>query len=219
MESSATTFILPLLTVFSIGCFASIFSIIVPFWNLSSYNDAMRWNDIHTLPCSVARTLSIIGDRWTMLIIRDCFLGTRRFDDFQKQLGLTRHLLTDRLNKLVAADILRKVPQREGSKRHEYRLTAKGIELHPILMTMAAWGDKWMADEAGPPLEYIHLVCGEKTQPGTHCSACNASINPRNIQPILGPALEEKADNPQWAEAKALASYRFLTKDKGKQAL
>ncbi|MEM7117359.1 MAG: helix-turn-helix domain-containing protein [Chloroflexota bacterium] len=171
----------------------------------------MRWNDIHTLPCSMARTLSVIGDRWTMLIIRDCFLGTRRFDDFQKQLGLTRHLLADRLNKLVEADVLYKAPQREGSTRYEYRLTEKGIELYPILLAMVAWGDRWMAGENGPPLEYIHRPCGQKTTPAAICSHCSEPIDPRAMQPIIGPGLKPYLDEPSLAEAKRLASYRFLT--------
>ena len=103
------------------------------------------------MPCSVARTLSIIGDRWTLLVLRDAFLRTRRFEDFQRQLGVTRHLLADRLRKLVAAGILEKVRYQEKPTRYEYRLTEKGLELHPVIVSMLRWGDRWMADEHGPP--------------------------------------------------------------------
>ncbi|MGH7123950.1 MAG: winged helix-turn-helix transcriptional regulator, partial [Stellaceae bacterium] len=89
----------------------------------------MRWDEIRGMPCSVARTLSVIGDRWTLLVLRDAFLRTRRFEDFQRQLGVTRHLLASRLRKLVAAGILAKVRYQEKPTRYEYRLTEKGLEL------------------------------------------------------------------------------------------
>ncbi len=94
----------------------------------------MKWDNIQEFPCSVARALSIVGDRWTLLILRDSFMGTKRFDKFQKQIGLSRHRLTDRLNKLVEHEILRKTPYQEKPVRYEYKLTRKGVELYPVLM-------------------------------------------------------------------------------------
>ena len=91
----------------------------------------MRWQELDQQPCSLARTLSVVGDRWTLMILRDCFLGIRRFDDFEKRLGITRHVLTDRLKKLVEQGVLSKVPYQERPRREEYRLTEKGLELHP----------------------------------------------------------------------------------------
>ncbi len=99
----------------------------------------MKWDDIGEQPCSIARTLSIMGDRWTMLILRNCFLGTRRFDDFQSHLGVTRHVLSERLKRLVEHDILVKTPYVDRQERFEYRLTEKGMELYPVLLSMANW--------------------------------------------------------------------------------
>ena len=92
----------------------------------------MRWDDIDQQTCSVARALSVVGERWTMLILRDAFLGTRRFDQFQKNLGVTRHRLSERLTKLVDHGVLTKVPYQERPLRHEYRLTRKGLGLYPV---------------------------------------------------------------------------------------
>ena len=129
----------------------------------------MRWDDIDKQVCSVARALSIVGERWTMLIIRDAFLGTRRFDQFQSNLGITRHRLSERLTKLVEQGVLVKVPYQERPLRYEYRLTRKGLGLYPVLMSLARWGDEWMDHGEGVPLEYVHLKCGKKTRPVLTC--------------------------------------------------
>lgn len=91
----------------------------------------MKWHELGEMSCPIARSLSIFGDRWTLLIIRNAFLRTRRFDDFQKQLGITRHLLTERLNRLVENKIFEKVLYQEAPKRYEYKLTDKGLEVVP----------------------------------------------------------------------------------------
>src|SRR6266511_5373666 len=92
--------------------------------------------------CSIARALELVGERWTLLIIRDAFLGLRRFDQFQRSLGVARNVLTDRLNRLVEEGILRRVPYQERPVRFEYRLTDKGRELWPVMMTLMQWGDR-----------------------------------------------------------------------------
>lgn len=170
----------------------------------------MRWNEIHELPCSIARTLSVIGDRWTMLILRDCFLGTRRFDDFQKQIGMTRHVLADRLRKLVDHEILIKVAYQEKPARFEYRLTKKGMDLYPILLMMAQWGDTWLAEETGPILEYKHQTCGQTMQPILTCSECGEPIDPRQIRPSVGPGLQPYLDDPKHQDCLGTAVYRRL---------
>jgi DNA-binding HxlR family transcriptional regulator len=141
----------------------------------------VRWDEIREMPCSVARTLSIIGDRWTLLVLRDAFLRTRRFEDFQRQLGVTRHLLADRLRKLVAAGILEKVRYQEKPTRYEYRLTEKGLELHPVIVSMLRWGDRWMADEHGPPLTLQHKSCGHTMHPHLVCPECGEAVGPRDL--------------------------------------
>ncbi len=154
----------------------------------------MRWDDIDKQVCSVARSLSVVGERWTMLIIRDAFLGTRRFDQFQRNLGITRHRLSERLGKLVDAGVLVKVPYNERPLRYEYRLTRKGLGLYPVLLTLARWGDEWMDGGAGAPLEYVHQKCGQKTQPVLTCSECGEALRPQEVTPRLGPALEDLAE-------------------------
>lgn len=149
----------------------------------------MRWDEIGGVPCSVARTLSVIGDRWTLLVLRDSFLRTRRFEDFQRQLGVTRHLLADRLRKLVAAGILEKVRYQEKPARYEYRLTEKGRDLHPVILSLLGWGDRWMAGDDGPPLVLVHKACGHPIKPSLVCPDCGEPIGPRDVTPELGPAL------------------------------
>ena len=153
----------------------------------------MRWDDIDKQTCSVARTLSVVGERWTMLIIRDAFLGTRRFDQFQSNLGITRHRLSERLGKLVEHGVLVKVPYQDRPVRHEYRLTRKGLGLYPVLMSLARWGDDWMDKGEGAPLEYVHRKCGHKTRPVLACSECGEALRPQEVTPQLGPALQELA--------------------------
>lgn len=147
----------------------------------------MRWDEIKGMQCSVARTLSVIGDRWTLLILRDAFLRTRRFEDFQRQLGVTRHLLADRLRKLVQAGILEKVRYQEKPARHEYRLTEKGLELHPVIVSLLRWGDRWMSDETGPPLRLQHKACGHVMHPTLVCPECGEAVGPRDLTASFAP--------------------------------
>jgi DNA-binding HxlR family transcriptional regulator len=149
----------------------------------------MRWDEISAMQCSVARALSVIGDRWTMLVLRDAFLRTRRFEDFQRQLGVTRHLLANRLRKLVAAGILEKVRYQEKPARYEYRLSDKGRDLYPVIVALLRWGDRWMANEEGPPLALVHKACGHRMHPTLVCSDCGEAITPKDVTPELGPAL------------------------------
>lgn len=149
----------------------------------------MRWDDVDKQTCSVARALSVVGERWTMLILRDAFLGTRRFDQFQKNLGITRHRLAERLTKLVDQGVLVKVPYHERPVRYEYRLTRKGLGLYPVLMSLSRWGDDWMDRGEGAPLEYVHQTCGHKTEPTLTCDECGETLRPEEVMPQLGPAL------------------------------
>lgn len=149
----------------------------------------MKSDEIGEQPCSIARTLAIIGDRWTGMIIRNTFLGIRRFDDFQRSLGVTRHILANRLKFLVEQDILTKVPYTDTQKRYEYRLTVKGLDLYPIIMSMMKWGDTWLDEGLGAPVEYTHKLCDHKFTPVLVCSECGEPINAKNVQPSPGPGL------------------------------
>ena len=101
----------------------------------------MKWNDLHTEACPVARGLSVIGDRWTMLVVRECFFGIRRFDQMQERLGITRHVLADRLRKLEKDGVLRREAYQERPVRYEYRLTESGKTLYPLLVSLIDWAD------------------------------------------------------------------------------
>lgn len=152
----------------------------------------MRWNEIDSQVCSVAKTLAIIGDRWTLLILRDCFLGVTKFSQFQQSLEITKHRLSDRLNKLVEADILKKQIYDANYGRFEYKLTAKGLELHPILMTLVTWGDKWTADADGAPLEYRHRNCDHIMKAELRCDHCQEVLDPFSVEVKLGPGILKK---------------------------
>ncbi len=153
----------------------------------------MRWDDIDRQICSVARTLSVVGERWTLLILRDAFFGSRRFDQFQRNLGITRHRLSERLGKLVEQGVLVKVPYNDRPIRYEYRLSRKGLALYPVLMSLTRWGDEWMDAGAGAPLEYVHLACGKTTTPLLACSECGEALRPEEVKVHVGPALKDLA--------------------------
>jgi DNA-binding HxlR family transcriptional regulator len=153
----------------------------------------MRWKQIDTMTCSVARTLSVVGDRWTMLVIRDVFLGIRRFEAIQQDLRLTPHRLSDRLHKLVRDGILRRVAYEERPPRFEYRLTEKGVDLYPVIVAMIEWGDRWMAGRAGAPVELIHRPCGHSIKPQFICPSCKSKIEARDMNARPGPALKGRA--------------------------
>jgi DNA-binding HxlR family transcriptional regulator len=131
--------------------------------------------------CSIAGTLEVIGDRWTMLILRDAFRGVRRFDEFQRDLGIARNLLTDRLTKLVEHDILEKRLYQAHPPRFEYRLTPRGVDLSPALVALMRWGDKWLADGA-PPVSLLHDRCGQPLDQTFVCWTCDETITPLQIR-------------------------------------
>ncbi len=127
------------------------------------------------MECSVARTLDVVGERWALLILRDAFYGVRRFDDFQRDLGIARNVLTDRLAKLVAQGVLERRRYEEHPPRYEYRLTAKGRDLLPVLLAMTRWGDRWTAEDE-PPVTLTHTTCGHDTQATMVCSHCREDL-------------------------------------------
>ncbi|MEA2290554.1 MAG: hypothetical protein QOD55_2551 [Solirubrobacteraceae bacterium] len=134
----------------------------------------MKHDTLSEVYCSVARTWSVVGERWTILILREAFRGTKRFDAFQSRLGLARTLLSDRLGVLVEEEILERVRYQERPERYEYRLTQKGLDLYPVLLSLMEWGDRYKVDE--PPVKLIHKRCGEPAEPHMTCSHCNEAI-------------------------------------------
>ena len=137
------------------------------------------------MDCSVAQCLEVIGEWWSMLIIRDAFLGVSRFEEFQKHLGISRNILGDRLNSLVDAGVLEREPYCARPPRDEYKLTPKGRDLWPVLTAMRNWGDDYAAP-SGPPLELIHRSCGEVTHPEMVCSHCGERLTNRSVNAVAG---------------------------------
>ena len=142
----------------------------------------MKWEDLAHEPCSVARSVAVIGDRWTLMILRDCFLGVRRFEAFQERLGISRTIIADRLKHLTEEGVLRRVVYQEHPTRHEYRLTEKGLDLHPVVMAIVHWGDRHYAGEAGPPLLHRHKGCGCDFHPVQTCSECGEPVDARAVE-------------------------------------
>jgi DNA-binding HxlR family transcriptional regulator len=136
--------------------------------------------------CSVAQCLEVVGEWWSMLIVRDAFLGVKRFDQFLQRLGISRNVLNQRLTRLVDEGILDKVLYCEHPPRYEYRLTAKGRDLWPVLTAMRQWGDKHAAPD-GPPLQVIHKGCGNVSHAVMTCSACGGPLSAREVQVVGGP--------------------------------
>ena len=149
-------------------------------------DDAARYS---TENCSIARTLQVVGERWSLLILREAFSGNRRFEQFQRRTGVARNLLAARLATLVEHGILdRQGYQEPGQRaRHEYRLTAKGKELYPILVALLDWGDRHVADPAGPALLLNHRDCGAPVHAELRCEAGHGNLAPRDVVPEPGP--------------------------------
>lgn len=122
----------------------------------------MTRKNIDSLNCSLANALNLIGEWWTILILREAFFGTCRFEDFQQYLGIARNILTARLNKLCDSGILERRPIKEGAKRHEYKLTKMGRDLYPTLITLTQWGDRWLHATDGAPVKFIERSTGEE---------------------------------------------------------
>src|SRR5258705_3578939 len=162
----------------------------------------MRWRDIGEQTCSIARTLSVIGDRWSMLILREAFLRTRRFEDFQAHIGATRHVLADRLQKLVEHGILERVQYQDRPPRFEYKLTEKGRDLYPVITSLLGWGDRWMADEDGPPIELVHRNCGHRMVPVPSCPHCGERVTARDVTAQPGAAAAQRGSRRQRATEK-----------------
>ena len=127
------------------------------------------------MECSIARTLEVIGERWSLLIVRDAFYGARRFDDFREDLGIARNVLTDRLTTLVGHGILERQLYEERPPRYEYRLTDKGRDLLPVLLAMVRWGDRWAAGDH-PPVTLTHRTCGKVTTAALVCEHCREEL-------------------------------------------
>lgn len=147
----------------------------------------MRKTSFAGMNCAVAQTLEIIGEWWTLLIIRDCFLGIRRFDEFVERLGIARNVLTSRLDTLVGAGILERRTYDEGRGRFDYLLTDKGRALWPVLTSLRQWGDEWVLGEGNEPVVLEHKACSHQTNAVMVCDHCRELLDARSVRAIPGP--------------------------------
>jgi DNA-binding HxlR family transcriptional regulator len=146
----------------------------------------MQRTNFGEMVCSIARTLDVVGEPWSPLILRDVWVGMNRFDQLQADLGISRKVLTERLNHLVDQGVLERHPY-DNRPRFEYRLTVKGAELVDLLMVMAGWGDKWLAGDAGPPVLYRHQACGEISRVELRCAQCGEPMHADDVELLPGP--------------------------------
>jgi len=142
----------------------------------------VRWSEVGKLDCSIARTLAVVGDRWTLLVLRDAFLGARRFERFQSNLGLSRHRLADRLGRLVRHGVLRRERYQDNPPRFEYRLTDKGLDLYAVVVSIAGWGDRHLAGKRGPAIERVHRSCGHVATLRLTCEHYGEPVTARDMR-------------------------------------
>jgi DNA-binding HxlR family transcriptional regulator len=147
----------------------------------------MERTSFAAMHCSLARGLDLIGDWWSPLIVRDLYLGVSRFDELVTDLGISRNLLTRRLNALVESGIITRRTYHERPRRYDYALTEKGSDLVPAILALTAWGDKWARPKQGSPILFVHTACGNVFTPRVTCSECGAAVDAANVIAARGP--------------------------------
>ena len=145
----------------------------------------MPKQSLANIACSIARSLDVIGDRWTPLILRDLFVGMSRFEDIRRDLGIASNVLSTRLDNLERHTVVERRRYQSAPDRYEYRLTAKGFDLYPVIAALVAWGDKWLAD--APPMLTVHQGCGQVTTAKTVCAQCGDELTAANTAVVGGP--------------------------------
>jgi DNA-binding HxlR family transcriptional regulator len=144
--------------------------------------------------CSIAKSLEVVGERWSLLIVRDVMNGHRRFDQLQKSLGVARNVLSTRLQRLIDEEILERRPYQTSPRRYEYFLTEKGLDLWPALIALLSWGDRHSPTPNGPPMLIVHKDCGGRVSDRGTCEDCGRVLHARDARALPGPGLA--ADKP-----------------------
>jgi DNA-binding HxlR family transcriptional regulator len=156
----------------------------------------MRKTEIEQLTCSVARTIGAVGERWTLLLLREFFLGSRRFEILQAHTGISSRALSDRLQRLQKLGIIIPITYQQRPARHEYRLSDKGLELYPIIVSMTYWGDRWMKAKGEPhPARLVHKDCGHVFKPVLTCGTCGEATGARDVRVKIGPKMKAERIN------------------------
>jgi DNA-binding HxlR family transcriptional regulator len=151
------------------------------------YSDGMPKRVFTDIACSIARTVGVVGERWTPLIVRDLFAGMSKFEDIRRDLGIASNVLAARLDELERHGVVERRRYQSMPARHEYLLTEKGRDLYPVIATLLAWGDKWLSAPAGPPALTVHADCGQVTTAKTVCAECGGELNADNAIHSVGP--------------------------------
>jgi DNA-binding HxlR family transcriptional regulator len=156
----------------------------------------MSRKSLQHLECAVANTVEMVNDAWTILILRDTFLGVRRFDEFVNDLGIARNVLTDRLGRLVANGMLETVLYEQHPPRYEYKLTEQGKDLFDVLMALWSYGERWKPPADPNRQKVVHVSCGHEAQAVAHCGNCGERLTRREvrIEPVL-PVVQERTDD------------------------
>ena len=157
----------------------------------------MQRTQFADMACSIARTLDVIGEPWSPLILRDVYVGINRFDQLQNDLGISRKVLAQRLAWLVEQGIMERRQYSDRPPRHEYVLSTKGQELCDLLLVMVRWGDRWTAEAAGPPVLYRHHACGKIGHVELSCSHCGRPMRATDIDVLPGPGARDPVDGPR----------------------
>jgi DNA-binding HxlR family transcriptional regulator len=160
----------------------------------------MQRTSFSGMACSIARTLDVIGEPWSPLILRDVWVGIRRFDEIQGDLGISRKVLTERLGHLVEQGVLERRPY-DRRPRFEYHLTEKGTELVDVLLVLRGWGDRWLAGEAGPPVLLRHHACGELASVDLRCDRCGEPMHAGDVDVLPGPGAADAVVGARGAAA------------------
>jgi DNA-binding HxlR family transcriptional regulator len=163
----------------------------------------MQRTSFDQMSCSIARTVEVIGEWWTPLVLRDISIGITRFDAIQRNLGVSRKVLAERLNALVDHGVIERRPYQENPTRYDYVLTEKGIDLAMVLLAMQAWGDRWVFSEDSAPVVVRHDACGALARPVAACSSCGEAMLPTEITPLPGPGARSGPGTRETLEALA----------------
>lgn len=148
----------------------------------------MGWSEVANTVCPVARSLAVVGDRWTVLILRELFLGVKKFEEFQVQTGMSSHLLSSRLKRLTEDGIIARHQYTDRPTRYEYRLTNKGLDLYPLILSLKSWGERWAAPQLNSEkaLVITHNQCGHEVNLQLFCPTCSSLFGPKDTNVTLG---------------------------------
>jgi DNA-binding HxlR family transcriptional regulator len=166
----------------------------------------MPYREFEGQNCSIARALAVVGERWSLLVMREVMLGRRRFREIQRQTGVATNILSDRLDTLVERGVLERRASREDPATPEYRATRKGLDLVPVLIALTRWGDAYDSPN-GPPREPFHSQCGHEIEAILHCAHCGREVGPEEVRARPGPGAtpQQRAEGELPAQSPARA--------------